>query len=56
MHLTETRLAEARERRDVARSTLELGGDPGLERKQEKITAKVSAAGVPQEQTAAQQG
>lgn len=40
----EISLAEARKRRDAARSTLELGSDPGLERKQEKIAAKVSAA------------
>lgn len=40
----EISLAEARKRRDAARTTLELGSDPGLERKQEKIAAKVSAA------------
>lgn len=40
----ETGLAEARKRRDAARASLEQGIDPGLERKQEKAAAKVSAA------------
>ena len=40
----EVGLAEARKRRDAARASLERGVDPGLERKQEKAAARVSAA------------
>jgi integrase len=40
----EVSLAEARKRRDNARATLAAGIDPGLERKREKATAKISAA------------
>lgn len=39
----EISLAEARKRRDVERSKLDGGVDPSLERKREKLTAKLSA-------------
>lgn len=49
----EVTLAEARKRRDAARSQLQQGLDPGLERKREKVTAKLNASnsfeGVAQE-------
>jgi len=39
----EVTLAEARKRSDAARAKIEQGIDPGLERKREKATAKISA-------------
>ncbi|MEO1488008.1 MAG: integrase arm-type DNA-binding domain-containing protein [Pseudomonadota bacterium] len=39
----EVSLSEARKRRDSHRSTLESGKDPALERKRQKIAAKISA-------------
>ena len=39
----EVSLAEARKRSDAARAKVEQGIDPGLERKREKATAKISA-------------
>jgi integrase len=39
----EVSLAEARKRRDEHRATLEQGKDPALERKREKVAAKISA-------------